>query len=66
MTIHDLDFPAVKGSIDMLCSYSHTGIGGRDATMLYAMKKAGIARIMTHDEAFKKTDWVEVVDSVEA
>lgn len=62
MTIIDVNFSLMKESIDMLCDYSHTGIGGRDATLLAALKCAESNRIMTHDEAFKKIDWIDVFD----
>lgn len=62
MTILDLTFSSLHGSIELLCAYSHEGSGGRDATVLDAMKRAGINKIMTHDQAFKKIDWLEVID----
>ena len=65
MTIIDLDFSLMKQSISMLCDYSHTGIGGRDATLLAALKHAGANKIMTNDGAFKKIDWLEVLDPLE-
>ncbi len=65
MTIIDLDFSLMRQSIDMLCDYSHTGIGGRDATLLATLKHAGSNRIMTNDRAFKKIDWVDVFDPLE-
>ena len=65
MTIIDLDFSLMRQSIDMLCDYSHTGIGGRDATLLATLRRAGANKIMTNDGAFKKIDWVEVFDPLE-
>src|SRR3989344_8433441 len=65
MTILDLDFSLMKQSIDMLCDYSHTGIGGRDATLLATLRRAGANKIMTNDGAFKKIDWVEVFDPLD-
>ena len=65
MTIIDLDFSLMKKSIELLCDYSHTGIGGRDATLLAAMKNAKTDKIMTNDNAFKKIDWLDVLDPVE-
>ncbi len=62
MTVIDTDFSLSKKSIEMLCNYSHEGIGGRDATLLATMKKTETTKIMTHDNAFKKIGWVNVAD----
>ena len=48
-----------------MAKYSHVGIGGRDAMILATARNLGVNRIMTHDQAFKKVDWVEVVDPIE-
>ena len=64
MLIIDLDFSLTKASIDMLCDYSHVGIGGRDATILATLKKTKTSKIITHDSAFKKIDWLDVIDPV--
>jgi predicted nucleic acid-binding protein len=63
--IDDLDYGLTTKSIRLLAKYSHMGIGGRDATILATAKNLGVNRIMTHDQAFKKVDWVEVVDPIE-
>jgi predicted nucleic acid-binding protein len=64
MTIQDLDYEQVREAIELFCEYSHLGIGGRDATLLSAMKKTGTKKILTHDVAFKRVDWLEVIDPV--
>lgn len=64
-SVVDLDYETALESVEMLKRYSHLGIGGRDATILAVMKRNGINRIMTHDDALKKVDWVEAVDPVE-
>jgi len=64
-TTVELDYEQVKEAIDQLCEYSHAGIGGRDATLLAAMKKMKTKRILTHDDTFKRIDWLEVIDPVE-
>ncbi len=64
MKTADLDFSLMKLSINMLCDYSHLGIGGRDATLLATLKRTKTNTIMTHDAAFRKIDWLEVVDPV--
>lgn len=62
MVITDFDCGHVLGAIEMLKKYSRLGIGGRDATLLAMMDAAGEKRIMTHDEALKKVDWLESID----
>jgi len=62
LLVEDLNYSYVKDSIELLCQYSHAGIGGRDATILAAMKKLGIKRIATHDISFKNVEWVEAID----
>ncbi len=62
LQIEDLNYQNVKESIELLCQYSHAGIGGRDATILATMKKRGIKRIATHDASFRNVDWLEVLD----
>lgn len=64
-SVADLDYETTLESIEMLKRHSHLGIGGRDATILALMKKNGMNRIMTHDEALKKVDWVEAIDPVD-
>jgi predicted nucleic acid-binding protein len=65
MTVVDFDADLLNASINMLCNYAHAGIGGRDATLLAALKKAKTNRIMTHDASFKDVDWLHVIDPVE-
>lgn len=64
MIIIDFDYEQLREAIEQLCEYSHMGIGGRDATLLATMKKMKINRILTHDESFKKIDWLEVIDPI--
>ena len=63
--IGDFDYELLALSIDMLTQYSHFGIGGRDATILATMKKFKIKKLLTHDKAFKKVDFIEAIDPVE-
>ena len=51
-------------SIEQLKRYSHLGVSGRDATILAFMKRSSSRKIMTHDSALKKVDWLEVLDPV--
>lgn len=64
LVITDFDYRHALGAIETLKKYSHLGIGGRDATLLAMMEGAGDKRIMTHDEALKKVDWLECIDPV--
>ena len=43
---------------------SHHGIGGRDVSILVSMKKAGITKLITHDQDFKKIPVIETIDPV--
>jgi predicted nucleic acid-binding protein len=65
LIITDFDYKHALSAIEMLKKYSHLGIGGRDATLLAMMDVAGEKRIMTHDEALKKVDWLKPIDPVE-
>lgn len=64
LVVSDFDYRNALDSAEMLKRYSHLGVGGRDATVLAMMSAAGVKRIMTHDDALKKIDWLEVVDPV--
>ena len=62
--IGDLMHVELDSVFQMLKTYSFTGIGGRDATILSYMKSKGITEIATHDEAFAHVDFVTVVDPI--
>jgi predicted nucleic acid-binding protein len=62
--IVNFDYKLAKKSIEMLARYFHAGIGGRDATILASMVEKNVKRIMTHDQAFKRIDLIEVLDPV--
>ena len=62
MEIIDFDQDLARKSVEYLAKYSQTGIGGRDATILASMEELGTRKLMTHDRAFKKLDFIEVVD----
>jgi len=64
MEIVDFDQSLARKSIEDQAKYSQTGIGGRDATILASMQELGIHRLMTHDRAFKRIDFIEVVDPI--
>ena len=63
--IEDFHYDLLLDSIDLLSQYTHTGIGGRDSSILATMKKLGIKQLVSHDNAFKKIDFIEVFDPVE-
>jgi uncharacterized protein len=64
MEIMDFDQCLARRSIEFLAKYSQTGIGGRDATILASMEELEIKKLMTHDRAFKRLDFIEVVDPI--
>ncbi len=47
-----------------LSNYVHTGIGGRDATILSFLKNNNIKKICTHDKIFKQIPELEVIDPI--
>jgi predicted nucleic acid-binding protein len=64
MEIMDLDQYLARKSVEYLAKYSQTGIGGRDATILASMEELEIKKLMTHDRAFRRLDFIEVVDPI--
>ncbi|MEM0121539.1 MAG: type II toxin-antitoxin system VapC family toxin [Thermoprotei archaeon] len=64
LTIYGFDYKDSLDSLEMLKRYTHLGVGGRDATILAMMKAEGVKKIMTHDKAFKKIDWLHVIDPI--
>jgi len=63
-TIDDLATDLMKIAIDELCSYSHLGIGGRDATLLASMRRRRVDGIITHDEALKRVPDIKAIDPI--
>ena len=64
MIIVDLDLDLLDLSLKLLAEYSEKGIGGRDSTILAAMKRLGIDKLMTHDDAFKGIPTIEAMDPI--
>jgi|SRR3989338_5942859 len=62
--IEDFDYELMRSSVEALSEYSHTGVGGRDATIIATMKKLGIKNLLTHDKTFKKIDFIDVIDPI--
>lgn len=63
-TVIDLNYDLTLKAIEFLAKYSHEGIGGRDATILATAESLGVNSIMTHDETFKRINWLKVVDPI--
>jgi predicted nucleic acid-binding protein len=66
MTIADFAYRDALDAVEMLKRLSHLGIGGRDATDLALMARTKVKRIMTHDAALKKVEWLQATDPVVA
>lgn len=64
LVISDFGFRDSLDAIEMLKRYSHLGVGGRDATILASMSRARVKKLMTHDEALAKVDWLEIIDPI--
>ena len=60
--IDSLDPARVVEAVKQLARYSDVRIGGRDATVLATLRRLGTNRLATHDESFKRVDWVHVED----
>ena len=63
--VGNLEFEDLDNIFSTLCKYSHTGIGGRDATILSFMEINQIRKICTHDSAFKKVPNLELIDPID-
>ena len=63
-TIDTLDYALVLRAVELLRRYTHQGVGGRDATILATAEKLSVSKLMTHDEAFRKIEWIETIDPV--
>lgn len=66
LRVLDFDLETQRLAVDLLCEYSHLGIGARDAAILAMLKKKGIKTIMTHDAAIKKVEFVKAIDNIPA
>lgn len=62
--IVDLNYELTLKALEMLAKYSNLGIGGRDATILATAENIGVKKIMTHDEAFKRIEWLKTIDPI--
>ena len=64
LTLIDLDLDLAELTFQQLTKYAKIGIGGRDSVILATMKATDTKRIVTHDEAFRKIESIEVIDSI--
>lgn len=62
--ILDIEESSLEKIIEKLYYTRNLGIGGRDASILVAMEKEKITKILTHDQAFKKLPEIEVIDPI--
>lgn len=62
--VGNLDFEELDSIFTVLCKYSHTGIGGRDATIISFLETNKIQKICTRDKAFSKIPNLEIIDPV--
>ncbi|MFB6309543.1 MAG: type II toxin-antitoxin system VapC family toxin [Haloarculaceae archaeon] len=69
VTVAELTERDVDTAADLLGTYADVGIGGRDATVVAAMDRYDISRLLTHDEGLKRLgdrlDWLDVRDPAE-
>jgi uncharacterized protein len=64
LPIFPLDTKTLDITHQVLCEFTHLGIGGRDASIIASMRREGIDTIMTHDKAFKRIKEIKVIDPV--
>ncbi len=64
MKIMEFDMEMLELALEFLVEYADRGIGGRDSTILAAMKLSDVDTIMTHDRAFRRIPSIKVVDPV--
>lgn len=62
--IVSFDQSSFVAAVMALTEHTHSGIGGRDATILATMKQEGTRRLFTHDRAFRRISDVNVIDPI--
>jgi len=62
--VGNLEFEQLDRIFDVLSKFSHTGIGGRDASILSFMEDNNITKLCTHDNAFKKIPDIMIIDPI--
>lgn len=63
--VDPLSSQRVREAAIQLGDYADVGIGGRDATVLATLRGLRTDRLATHDESFRRVDWVRVEDPLE-
>ena len=64
LTVFNLDDRIADSALKMMPEHASKGLGGRDCVILATMKSSGIERIATHDGAFRRISWIEVIDDI--
>ncbi len=64
LTLFNLDLDLAELAFEKLVKYAKIGVGSRDSVILATLKAASTKRIVTHDEAFKKIESLEVIDVI--
>ncbi len=64
MDVGNLEHMELDSVFEILKTYSFTGVGSRDATILSYMKRKKIVDIATHDKDFAKIDFVRIIDPI--
>jgi predicted nucleic acid-binding protein len=64
MHVEELTLDLAREAAEELSRHSHLGIGGRDATLLASMRRRGVSKLMTHDEALKRVPNIKAVDPI--
>ena len=62
--IGNLEFDQLDSIFEVFSKFSHTGIGGRDATILSFMEDQNISKLCSHDNAFTKIPNIEIIDPI--
>ncbi|MHA1584169.1 MAG: type II toxin-antitoxin system VapC family toxin [Promethearchaeota archaeon] len=63
LMIDELTLPCVNFTFKEFLKYSHTGLGGRDASILASMKRLGtIQTLLTHDQDFLNIPEINIID----
>lgn len=62
--VTELSYKRTRESLEVLKEEHQTGIGGRDSTIIASMREEKIDKLMTHDQAFKKIDGIDVLDPI--
>lgn len=66
--VEPVDLTMVRRADEILDAHPHVGVGGRDASLVAAMERRGVAELWTHDDGLKRLGgrlgWLGVTDPV--